>query len=43
MWLHLMEADATGNDMVLTDQFDKTIVHNKQRGDATQQWKWTDK
>jgi len=43
MWLHLVEADATGNEMVLTEQEGRAIVHNKQRGDTSQQWKWTDK
>jgi hypothetical protein len=42
MWLHLIEADATGNDMVLTLQEGRAIVHNKQRGDKTQQWKWNE-
>lgn len=41
MWLHLEEADATANDMVLTEQEGKAIVHNKQRGDLSQQWIWT--
>jgi len=40
MWLHLEESDATGNDMVLTMQDGRAIVHNKQRGDKTQQWTW---
>lgn len=43
MWLHLVEADATGNEMVLTEQEGRAIVHNKQRGDTSQQWRWTDK
>jgi FKBP-type peptidyl-prolyl cis-trans isomerase len=43
MWLHLQEADATGNDMVLPEQEGHAIVHNKQRGDASQQWVWNDK
>lgn len=29
MWLHLMESDDTGNDMVLTEQEGDVIVHNK--------------
>lgn len=43
MWLHLVEADHTGNEMVLTEQEGHAIVHNKQRGDTSQQWKWNDK
>lgn len=43
MWFHLAESNATGNDMVLTEQEGKAIVHNRLRGDLTQQWKWTDK
>lgn len=43
MWLHLQEADSTGNDMVLTEQEGKAIVHHKQRGDPSQQWRWNDK
>jgi len=42
MWLHLQESDSTGNDMVLTEQEGKAIVHHKQRGDPSQQWRWTD-
>jgi hypothetical protein len=41
MWLHLEEADSTVNDMVLTEQEGKAIVHHKQRGDASQHWVWT--
>lgn len=40
MWFHLEEADSTGNDMVLTEQEGRAIIHNKQRGDASQQWRW---
>lgn len=40
MWLHLRESDATGNDMVLTEQEGLAIVHHKQRGDKSQQWIW---
>jgi hypothetical protein len=29
--------------MVLTEQEGRAIVHNKQRGDQSQQWKWNDK
>lgn len=43
MWLHLVEADSTANEMVLTEQEGGAIVHNKQRGDASQQWIWNDK
>lgn len=43
MWLHLQEADSTGNDMVLTEQEGKAIVHHRLRGDTSQQWKWNDK
>jgi len=43
MWFHLAEADSTGNDMVLTEQEGKAIVHHRLRGDTSQQWKWTDK
>jgi len=43
MWLHLEESNSTGNEMVLTEQEGKAIVHNKQRGDTSQQWKWNDK
>jgi hypothetical protein len=43
MWLHLQEADSTVNDMVLTEQEGKAIVHHKQRGDQSQQWRWSDK
>lgn len=40
MWLHLEESASTGNDMVLTEQEGRAIVHHKQRGDQSQQWKW---
>ena len=43
MWLHLVEADGTANEMVLTEQEGNAIVHNKQRGDESQQWIWNDK
>jgi len=43
MWLHLVESDATVNEMVLTEQEGKAIIHNKQRGDLSQQWEWNDK
>ena len=43
MWLHLDEADQTGNDMVLTEQDNDVIVHNKQTNDATQNWIYDDK
>jgi hypothetical protein len=43
MWLHLMESDSTGNEMVLTEQEGKAIIHNKQRGDESQQWTWNGK
>jgi hypothetical protein len=41
MWLHLEEADATANDMVLTasDEGD-IIVHHKEKTDKAQQWYW---
>jgi hypothetical protein len=42
MWLHLEESNSTGNDMVLTEQEGRAIVHHKQRGDPSQQWKWND-
>jgi len=41
MWLHLEEANSTVNDMVLTEQEGLAIVHHKQRGDPSQQWKWS--
>lgn len=43
MWLHLVEADSTVNEMVLTEQEGDAIIHNKQRGDLSQQWIWNDK
>jgi len=43
MWLHLEESNSTGNEMVLTEQEGRAIIHNKQRGDLSQQWKWNDK
>lgn len=43
MWLHLVEADDTANEMVLTSQEGRAIVHNKQRGDASQRWTWNGK
>jgi hypothetical protein len=38
MWLHLEEAEHTGNDMVLTVQDGKTIVHHREYTDLNQQW-----
>jgi len=39
MWLHLEEAEHTGNDMVLTvDGNNNTIVHHREYTDSKQQW-----
>jgi hypothetical protein len=42
MWLHLVDADATGNELVLTDQDNEITLTHKQRGSKSQQWMWND-
>jgi hypothetical protein len=38
MWLHLEESEDTKNDMVLTVQDGRTIVHHREYTDLAQQW-----